>query len=136
MGVEGQVVGGQGHVRAEQRLQPCLHGRRERTRMELPEQSMVGQQQAGSGLGGALEQLQMGRDAGGHAPGLGRAGNLKPVGAVVVPARGLEQVVEVGHDLADWGHACHCAKAGTAGSIYYSTSASLLPVGEDTRDRL
>ncbi len=55
-------------------------------------------------LGGcALEQLEVGRDAGGDRVDLGRAWDLEAVGAVVLEAGWFEQAVELGEDVGGGG---------------------------------
>ena len=68
-----------------------------------PEEAVVDDQQVGALAGGELEQLRAGRDAGGDRLNLGRARDLQAVGAVVLEAPRLEQVVELREDLGGGG---------------------------------
>jgi hypothetical protein len=76
MRVERQVITGERHVVVEQDAQPLLHRRRDRARVKVPEQPVVGDHELRAGLGGALEEIAVGRDARGHDADLARARNL------------------------------------------------------------
>ena len=66
---------------------------------EPPEEPVVGHHQLGPLRAGALEQLQLGAHAGGNRGHLLRARYLQAVGTVVREAPGLQQSVELRHDV-------------------------------------
>ena len=60
MRVEREVVAGQADVALEQEPQPLPHRGRDRARVEVPEQPVMGHHQLGAEFRRALEQLEMG----------------------------------------------------------------------------
>jgi hypothetical protein len=72
--------------------------------MEVPEEAVVDEQELAAGLSGALEQLAVRRDAGDELRDLTLPGDLKPIGPVVLPPLGVEQVVAEPNDLLAAGH--------------------------------
>ncbi len=108
VGVEGEVVRGQADVRVEEDLQAALERGVDRAWARAPEEAVVDDEQLGILGRGALEQLDVGRDAGGDRVDLGRAWDLEAVGSVVLEAARFEQGVEVGEDVGGGGG--HVAK--------------------------
>ena len=104
VGVERQVVAGQGHVRVEQRPQPALHRRPDRAGVKVPEQPVVTQDQLRALGRRALEQLELGRYTGDHHVDGRGAGHLEAVGPVVVEGFRVEKGVEEADDLVACGH--------------------------------
>ncbi len=99
--VQRKVIGGKADVRIEQDLQAALERGVDRTWAAAPEEPVMDDQQIGLLAGGQLEQLGVRRDARCDGAHLGRAGNLKAVGTVVLKARGLEQPVDLGEDVCE-----------------------------------
>ena len=71
----------------------------QRTRFGVPEGAVVDEQKISALGGGALEELQLRAHPGGDRRDLLAPGHLEAVRAVVLEAAGLEQAVELAHDV-------------------------------------
>ncbi len=78
------------------------------------------QDRVGPGRGRALEELQAGRDAGDDLAHLGAALDLEPVGAVVAPAVGVEELVGVGDELGQRNGSSRCGTLVHGRSVAHS----------------
>ena len=85
-------------------LEPPAQLRPDRHGTAAPEQAVVAEHEAGPGRRGALEQLAVRGDAGGHELHVVAAPHLEPVRTVVFPPRSVEEIVEEGDQLVT---ACH-----------------------------
>lgn len=103
MGVEGEVVGGEGDVRLEEDSQAAGEDRVDGSDSRAPEEAVMDEQQLSVLRCGQLEELGMGRDARGDRAYIGASGDLQAVQAVVLEALRLEQAVQLRQDLADGG---------------------------------
>jgi hypothetical protein len=99
VGVERQVVGGEAHVALEQHAEPTGHAVAERLRSAAPEEPVVAEHELRAVRGGALEELQPGRDPGRHGGDILAARHLQTVGAVVGEGPHVEQLVELVQDF-------------------------------------
>jgi len=59
--------------------------------VEVPEEPVVDEHELSVELGGPLEELDLGRDAGDDPPDLKRPGNLQTVGTEILEAGRVEQ---------------------------------------------
>ena len=82
----------------------AMAARRAPRRGRVPEQAVVDEHEPRARLGGALEELALGRDAGHDRVDLVAPGYLEAVGAVVGEGPGSQQRVEVGDEVARQGH--------------------------------
>lgn len=101
--VEGEVVGGQREIVAEERLEAGGETRVDPARGEVPEDPVVDEDELRPGLRRPLEELELARDAGGHRVEVRGPGNLEPVGAEIGPLRSLEARVEEADDIPECG---------------------------------
>jgi hypothetical protein len=99
VGVERQVVGGEGEVGVEEQLQPALQGGVDGGEAGPPEEAVMHEEQTGAAGGGELEELGVGGDAGVDALDLLGAGDLQAVGAVVLEGIGFEEGAGGSEDL-------------------------------------
>ena len=96
MAVQGEVVGEEAHLAADQLRHPPVLEAGQRARHPVPEQAVVDQHRVRPRLPGADEQLLAGRDAGHDLADLLLTLHLEAVRAVVPPSTGVEVLVEVG----------------------------------------
>src|SRR4051794_12509062 len=104
MGVEGQVVGGQRDVGAEQGPKASRHRHGQRGDIRSPEQAVVGDHELRTRLHCALQALEVRRHPRGDLVYLGLAGHLEPVRTVVLERIDFEQLVAEAEDVLARGH--------------------------------
>ena len=104
VGVEGEMVGEQRQVGAEERLQPAAQTAVDDERLVPPEEPVVDDDELRPGGRGPLEQLERAGDAAGDPRHVVGAGDLQPGHAELGVALDLEQLVREGDDLVPAGH--------------------------------
>ena len=118
VGVEGQVIGGQGDAPVEQDLQASLQRLVHRPHPGAPEEAVVDEHQLGLRGGRPLEHLRVGRHPGDDRAHAVRARDLEAVDAVVLETTRLEDPVGLGDQLGDGGwHRATLAPGSGAGLV-------------------
>ena len=113
VGIQRQVVGKQVDVVGQQHLQALLHPARHPSVLAAPEQAVVHEDSVGFGVDGGLDQRAAGRHARDDGADLFTPLDLQAIGAVVLEAGGLQQVVEgLQHGVAVDGHGLDCLSPG------------------------
>ena len=102
--VERQVVGGQAHVRGQQRAQPIAPRADDARVVPAPEHPVVGDDQLRAGLDRALEQFKARRYARGDVRDVRAALYLEAVRSVVAERLDVEQAVELRDDFVQQRH--------------------------------
>ncbi|MEJ7717964.1 MAG: hypothetical protein WKF31_08380 [Thermoleophilaceae bacterium] len=102
--VEGKVVGGQGEVGGEQGLEAALLLEVEHSRLLVPQDPVVAEDEVRARGSRAVEQLAVRGDPAHHDPHLPDAGHLEAVRAEVGPLARVEELVEEGDQLVAPGH--------------------------------
>ena len=95
MGVERQVVGGEGDVVLEQRAQPLGQRGRQPGGLEVPEQPVVDEHEPGRQGAARSNSSRWAETPVTTFATLSRPGHLQPVRPVVLERAGIEQLVEV-----------------------------------------
>jgi hypothetical protein len=92
--VEREVIGGEAHVGVEEGLQPALGRQIERPWRSRPEEAVVDDDQVGSRLARAREEVEIRADARRDGLDLGPPRDLETVRSVVLEGGGVQEFVE------------------------------------------